>query len=235
MSYDCISFSGGGNLQAAISGDVDWEQRTIYLPQGPQNLQWSYEKDADGAAGLDAGWVDQVSYAFGSSAALILTQPASQTVVAGAPAVFTVGAGGTPALHFQWRFNGVDLPGATGATYALAQAWFTNGGAYSVAITNDFGFVISSNAYLSVSPVAIWGNNDFNQNSILAGLSNVTAIAAGGYHNLALRGDGTVLAWGDNFDGQCDVPPHLTNAVSIAAGGYHCLAGAAVGTITVSG
>ena len=29
------------------------------------------------------------------------------------------------------------------------------------------------------------------------GLSGVTAIAAG-YHNLALKNDGTVVAWGDN-------------------------------------
>jgi hypothetical protein len=232
---DFLNFAVGGNLQAAISGDVDWEQRTIYLTSGAQNLEWSYSKDANGTGGFDAGWVDQVAYAFGSSGALILTQPSSQTVVAGAPALFIVGAGGTPTLHFQWHFNGADIPGATGASYGLAQAWFTNSGAYSVTISNDFGMVTSSNAFLSVSPIAVWGNNDFSQNTVLAGLSNVIAIAAGGYHNLALRADGSVLAWGDNFDGQCDVPPDLTNAVAIAAGGYHSLAARADGTVAAWG
>jgi hypothetical protein len=36
----------------------------------------------------------------------------------------------------------------------------------------------------------------------VAGLSGVQSIAAGGYHNLALLGDGTVRAWGENFFGQ---------------------------------
>ena len=46
------------------------------------------------------------------------------------------------------------------------------------------------------------------------GLSNVTAIAAGQSHNLALEGDGTVLAWGcgGGLDfGQCTTPNDLTS------------------------
>ncbi len=31
-------------------------------------------------------------------------------------------------------------------------------------------------------------------------------VAAGGYHCLALKADGTLVAWGDDSDGQCDVP-----------------------------
>ena len=33
-------------------------------------------------------------------------------------------------------------------------------------------------------------------------LTNVVAVAAGAYHSLALRGDGTVWAWGRNNLGQ---------------------------------
>ena len=32
----------------------------------------------------------------------------------------------------------------------------------------------------------------------------------GGYHSLALREDGSVLAWGRDWDGQTDVPPEAT-------------------------
>ena len=56
------------------------------------------------------------------------------------------------------------------------------------------------------------------------------AIAAGEYHSLALKADGTVVAWGDNGYGQTTVPSGLSNVVAIAAGGYHSLALTAEGT-----
>src|SRR5450756_552750 len=48
------------------------------------------------------------------------------------------------------------------------------------------------------SPVVAWGDNTSGQITVPAGLSGVAAIAAGLYHSLALRSDGTVVAWGDN-------------------------------------
>jgi hypothetical protein len=44
-----------------------------------------------------------------------------------------------------------------------------------------------------------------------AGLSDAVALAAGAYHSLALKADGTVVAWGSNGDGQTDVPAGLAN------------------------
>ena len=55
-------------------------------------------------------------------------------------------------------------------------------------------------------------------------LSNVTAVAAGEFHSLALRSDGTVVAWGTDDFGDTDVPPALTNIVAVSAGGFHSLA-----------
>ena len=52
------------------------------------------------------------------------------------------------------------------------------------------------------------------------GLTNVVAIAAGYFHSVALKADGTVVAWGDNGQRQLNMPEGLTNVVSIAAGGY---------------
>ena len=51
-----------------------------------------------------------------------------------------------------------------------------------------------------------------------AGLSGVAAIAAGEYHSLALKNDGTVVAWGGNGSGQTTVPPGLSGVAAIAAG-----------------
>ncbi len=51
-----------------------------------------------------------------------------------------------------------------------------------------------------------------------------TSIAAGGYHGLALKADGTVAAWGDNTYSQTDVPASAANVVAISGGYYHSLA-----------
>ena len=78
----------------------------------------------------------------------------------------------------------------------------------------------------------------------IADLTNVTAIAAGAHHSLALREDGTVYAWGSNWNGQLGngkrkdgthsaVPRAvigagkegtLTGVVGIAAGELHSVA-----------
>lgn len=79
-------------------------------------------------------------------------------------------------------------------------------------------------------------------------LGDVIAIAAGGYHSLALRSDGTVWAWGYNVYGQLgddtttdrrtpvqvkgpDGNGYLTNVTAIAAGPYHNLARKSDGTV----
>ena len=71
----------------------------------------------------------------------------------------------------------------------------------------------------------------YGQTTVPDGLTNVTAIAAGFYHTLALKSDGTVAAWGYNSNGQTTVPDGLTNVTTIAAGGYHSLALKADGTV----
>ncbi len=66
--------------------------------------------------------------------------------------------------------------------------------------------------------VVSWGNNSAGQRNIPAGLTNVTAIAAGDYFDLALTTAGKVVAWGSNTYGQTNVPAGLSNVVAIAAG-----------------
>ena len=60
--------------------------------------------------------------------------------------------------------------------------------------------------------------------SDLVGLSGVTAIAGGGYHTVALKSDGTVVAWGYNYYGQTSVPAGLSGVTAIAAGYSHTVA-----------
>lgn len=45
------------------------------------------------------------------------------------------------------------------------------------------------------------------------GLSDVAAVAAGQYHHLAVKADGTVVGWGNNEYGQTSPPPDLVALV----------------------
>ncbi|MCM8824954.1 MAG: hypothetical protein NC937_02195, partial [Candidatus Omnitrophica bacterium] len=65
--------------------------------------------------------------------------------------------------------------------------------------------------------------------------AGIKAIVAGGWHTVALKGDGTVVAWGYNGYGQCNVPAGLTNVVAIAAGGAHTVALKGDGTVVAWG
>jgi hypothetical protein len=71
-------------------------------------------------------------------------------------------------------------------------------------------------------------------------LSDVVSVAAGYYHNMALRHDGTVRCWGAGLTntgfagvefGQSFVPPNLGPVVAIAAGNLHSVALLADGAV----
>lgn len=68
-----------------------------------------------------------------------------------------------------------------------------------------------------------------------AGLTNVVAIAAGAYHSLALKNDGTVVAWGWDNGGQSTVPVGLTGVTKVAGGYGYSLALKADGTVVAWG
>ncbi len=81
----------------------------------------------------------------------------------------------------------------------------------------------------------------------ISDFDGVASVAAGSYHSLAVKRDGTVWAWGDNDYRQLgsgssstdyNVPVQassLTGIISISAGGYHSLALKNDGTLLVFG
>lgn len=82
---------------------------------------------------------------------VIVTQPQPLSVLVGQPAAFSVTVTGDGPCTYQWRKNGADVPGATGATLVIASAQFSDDADYSVVVNCAFGSVTSIDAHLTVN------------------------------------------------------------------------------------
>ena len=88
----------------------------------------------------------------GATVPTITSNPASRTVSEGQTASFSVTASGTGTLSYQWQKNGVDISGATGASYTTPPVTFSdNGSNFRVTVRNAYGSATSSAATLTVS------------------------------------------------------------------------------------
>jgi glucose/arabinose dehydrogenase len=82
----------------------------------------------------------------------ITSHPQNRTVTEGGSASFTVAASGTAPLSYQWQRGGVNIAGATSATYTLAPAQLSDDGAqFRAVVRNSFGTATSNAATLTVT------------------------------------------------------------------------------------
>jgi glucose/arabinose dehydrogenase len=114
----------------------------------------------------------------------ITSHPQNRTVSVGQSASFSVTASGTPPLTFQWQRDGGDIPGATSATYTLANAQLSdNGATFRAVVSNDFGDATSNSATLTVT-------------SNSPPTASITAPAGGTFYS----GGDTITYTGTGFD-----------------------------------
>jgi sugar lactone lactonase YvrE len=72
-------------------------------------------------------------------------------VTAGSAVSFTVAVSGSPTPTLQWEKDGVNLSGATSATFSIASARTSDAGSYMAIATNSAGSAISNSAALTVT------------------------------------------------------------------------------------
>ena len=113
----------------------------------------------------------------------ITTPPANQTVAAGQTATFTVVAGGTAPLSYQWQKNGANITGATSASYTTPiTTTADSGSAFAVVVTNTAGTVTSAAATLTVAAAAVAPTittQPANQTVTAGQTATFTVVAAG--------------------------------------------------------
>jgi glucose/arabinose dehydrogenase len=87
----------------------------------------------------------------GTGAPQIVTHPTNKSVSVGGTATFTVTATGASPLSYQWQKNGVNVPGATAASYTTPAALpADNNSSYRCRVSNSLGMVVSNAATLTV-------------------------------------------------------------------------------------
>ena len=146
--FDYLTFYIDGLQQAAISGEVDWQQQAFAVGGGSHALIWTYAKDPSVSVGMDAGWLDQVI--FTANPPVFILQPLSQKGAMGATMTLLGAASGAPPVTYQWLKDGTNLSGATSTNYVIAKATRRDSGVYQIVASNPGGGTPSSNATLLV-------------------------------------------------------------------------------------
>ncbi len=177
-------------------------------------------------------YVIDVSGGSTATAPSFTTQPASQTVSAGASVTFTAAATGTPAPAFQWLKGGSAIAGATNPSYTLASAQLADAGSYAVVATNSAGNLTSVAAQLTVNPVVVATAPNFSTQpggqSVAVGASVTFTAAATGTPAPAFQW----LKGGSAIAGATNPSYSLASAQLADAGSYAVVATNSAGSIT---
>jgi hypothetical protein len=148
----CVGTDGG--LSTNYFGDLD--ELSFYN----RNLQTSEIQSIYNAAGAGKLW----------SGPYILTQPTNQLLFVGNNATFSVAAGGTAPLSYQWYGCQAGLlSGATTANLTLSNLQTNNSDSYYVVVTNSFGATVSTAATLTVlnaANLAAWETANFGTTNV---------------------------------------------------------------------
>jgi pectate lyase/pectin methylesterase-like acyl-CoA thioesterase len=153
-----LSTQGQGTIQSIPSGPT-YQAGTIVQLTAVPAAGWQFSNwsgDLTGAANpativMNSPKSVTAIFTEANTSPSITTQPASQTAPTGSNVTFSVVASGTAPLNYQWKKDGADIPGATGATLTLTNVQPSDAGSYSVEVSNSLGAVTSDPAALTVT------------------------------------------------------------------------------------
>ncbi|MDB6027830.1 MAG: C-terminal target protein, partial [Verrucomicrobiales bacterium] len=150
------------------------------VAKGAFPLTYQWQKDGAAIAGATASTLTLVNVQPGSAGAysvavanssgqatsvtaalavivppVITQQPESAIVNTGGEVTFSVTATGSQPLVYQWKHNGVVIPGATASTYTINPTQPSDAGYYNVTVANAAGITVSIVADLSVNTAPV--------------------------------------------------------------------------------
>ena len=143
----------------------------------------------------------------------IQQQPENKTLTAGSSCEFRCTATGT-GITYQWKKDGINIPGAAAATYSVSDVGADDAGVYSVTINGECGSVTSSNASLSICIIPSITTQP-------ASLTRSTGTSAS--FSVAASGSGLTYQWNKNgtqISGALTSSYTISNIGSGDAGNY---------------
>ncbi len=159
------------------------------------------------------------------SSPTIGTQPQSQSVCVGQALQVSVAAtGGT--LGYQWKANGIVIPGATESTFAMAGATESmNGAKVTCDISNNCGSVVTTEATITVNDKPLISVQPSNS-AVAVGSNFTMSVVASNAVSYQWKKDGAAIP------GATDSRYVVQNFTSVMAGRYNCEVTNACGTTT---
>lgn len=121
---------------------------------------------------------------------LAVTRPISNVSVSpGTNVMFSIGVTGSPPPRFQWKLNGMPIPGAEGPTLSLAGVDTPDSGIVNVTLFNGVEILESARAALSVNGVTSANADNFANRTLLPGAQGTVI----GQNGIATREAGEPL------------------------------------------
>ena len=158
----------------------------------------------------------------------IVRAPTAKAVLAGGNVELEVEAVGTPPLAYQWLFNDIELPGATGRVLRLVEVQPAQAGSYRVRVSNALGAVTSEPAVLTVNQRPQIVRHPESQ-TVVVGQSVTFTVEAAGTEPLTYE-------WyrnGVRLSGAPNAPVYtLASVQKTHAGTYHVRVRNAFGSVT---
>jgi pectate lyase len=200
-----------------------------YTMDDPAQLQAIVTSPTAGAGAAVLMWAktNWLMTAYAATAPFIVAQPQNVNTTPGQSTTFTVVAGGSADLHYQWYFNtNTPLLNATNSGLTLFDLQTTNSGFYSVMVTNLAGSVTSTNVSLNVTvgaPAAPQVSNVSYNNGIFS-----LTIAGDSGPDYIVQASTNLTSWTSLYTNHSATPPFDWtdyNAINYARRFYRVLLG----------
>ncbi len=173
----------------------------------------------------------------------ITTQPASEALLVGTTANFSVGIASNALMAYQWGHNGTNLSdggnvsGSTTSNLTILDVSSNNVGTYFVTLSNAAGVLVSSNASLTLMPSAPVIVQQPTNLTVLPGAPASFSVAAVGDVPYFYRwmDNGTNLNDGPNFSGVMTSTLTISNVSITNLGTYSVIVSNSLGSMTSTG